>query len=754
MTKTNTQLFIVRLVLPMILTILFTSFKSKAFTKNSDITAVTRLYVAEGATGDGSSWTNAMGDLSTALNTALLNKAITEIWVKAGTYKPSGQPYNLNLGDARHNAFYLIDGVALLGGFAGNETSAFDRNPGMNPTILSGEIGAPGDADNCYHTVVSVNNAATASMGSFIIRDGNANGTGINTTISGVAVDASSGGGIVQYSSSAGIHTCTFTANKALLGGAIFLSGANTTPRITQCVIAGNTGVNGAGGIYNGINSTAYIRISTIAGNSSTGQGAGILNVQSAPSMEDIIVWGNNGPGLAGIADVNANPYLNASVVQGGHAGTNVLTVDPLLANLPDPDGPDDQWMTADDGLRPLPCSPVINKAYDIDFKPATDVTNGIRVFDTAMDMGAYELQSWRDGTSLGQNGDESFMSVPGGRGAVSRGIGFVVEDCRVIAKFEPVTIPGTTDNVRAKVMVAENAITTSGFHFVPRYYDIKSTLLQVYDVTTTLFYTQTEFDAFNAVAGDTKLPISPTDAIGKANLLLFEYPSNSTDLPIMPEDGTQPKMIDPDDSKIIWNAKLSRWEVSFVSSLYSRFFVTNGQKFPLKLVDFTAKVEEHTTKLEWLTAEEVNTSHFEIHRSMDAHSWEVLSVRPPATGSGGHRYSATDDEPLAGLTYYRLKMIDLDGSFAFSRIITADRFGFQARVFPNPASTRVEIEFANQPGTGSKAELVNLVGTVVWKGWVTGDKTSIEVGRLSKGIYLLRLQGAAGTKTRRVVIE
>jgi hypothetical protein len=88
-------------------------------------------YVNEAATGsnDGSSWANAYTDLQAALSAAASGD---EIWVAAGTYKPTATT-------DRGVSFALKDGVAVYGGFLGNEASRGDRNPAANVTILSGE---------------------------------------------------------------------------------------------------------------------------------------------------------------------------------------------------------------------------------------------------------------------------------------------------------------------------------------------------------------------------------------------------------------------------------------------------------------------------------------------------------------------------------------------------------------------------------------------------------------------------------------
>lgn len=107
------------------------------------------IYVNANATGanSGASWTNAFTDLQSALNSTC--PGITQIWVAAGTYKPTS-------GADRNISFVMKNGLAIYGGFSGNgtETMLSQRNWTTNVTTLSGDIGTVGSAtDNSYHVI-------------------------------------------------------------------------------------------------------------------------------------------------------------------------------------------------------------------------------------------------------------------------------------------------------------------------------------------------------------------------------------------------------------------------------------------------------------------------------------------------------------------------------------------------------------------------------------------------------------------------
>lgn len=713
--------------------------------------AANRLYVADGQSGGGSGWGDALGNLSDALNIAYGCAGITEIWVKAGTYKPSGYPYNASLTGPRHNAFYLINNVTIYGGFDGDEVTAGQRDPGANQTILSGDIGNAADiSDNTYHVLVSVSNNATARLDGFIVRDGNSSGTGLEPNISGVSAMAYGGGGILVHTSSPIISNCVFAGNNGWNGAGIYVFANSANPLITNCIMYGNSATDGGGGIFNGFNSGATIQNCTIAGNSSLGQGAGMYNFLLAqPTVSNTLIWGNTGAAPAGIHNNSSTPTVLYSLVQGGYAGTGIVDQDPLLANQADPAGADGKWMTADDGLKPLPCSPAINRGVNVFVTAGADILGLPRIYDVMVDIGAFELASYRDGTSLSQHGDAATNNVLGGTTS-----GFLASGCRILVQVTPNGPSPVIGEVQAKTFVEGSIITSSAVNFVQRHYEILPAVnAENATARIKLFFLQSEFDAFNASA-TAKLPTSPSDGTGKGNLLVIQYHGiSATGLP--GSYGGDITTIDPDDNNIVWNADLNRWEVSFDVVGFSGFFISNVDPLPLKLVSFTAKMVENTTLLEWLTAEEVNTSHFEIHRSADAQHWETLPEQPAAFGSGEHRYTAIDGAPLAGLNYYRLKMIDVDGSSAYSHIAVAERRNAsEMQVFPNPATTVLHFQPAPGSTVPSHIELLDMKGFVLINKELENGRTTLSVGYLPKGIYLLRVRSGVSIQVRKVAIE
>lgn len=165
----------------------------------------TRYYVKASATGtnNGTSWANAYTSLQSALTIAAAND---EIWVAAGTYKPT-------TGTDRAISFVMKNDLAIYGGFAGTETLLSERNYTTNVTILSGDIGTVNDnSDNSYHVISNFNINSTAILDGFTITKGKA-------SISG----NQDGGGMYNSSSSPSIANCIFTDNNANRWGGSYI---------------------------------------------------------------------------------------------------------------------------------------------------------------------------------------------------------------------------------------------------------------------------------------------------------------------------------------------------------------------------------------------------------------------------------------------------------------------------------------------------------------------------------------------------
>lgn len=177
-------------------------------------------------------------------------------------------------------------------------------------------------------------------------------------------------------------------------------------------------------------------------------------------------------------------------------------------------------------------------------------------------------------------------------------------------------------------------------------------------------------------------------------------------------------------------------------------YTIATESALPVTLISFETSTEMNTVHLAWATASEENSRGFEIERSTNASDWTnigFVASQSSETGSASRLdYSFTDTSIRKGISYYRLKMIDQDGTFAYSQIrsIRVDG-GDQPLVYPNPVADGELTIGPSAPGP-HRVEVSNLAGIRVMQ-LHSGDHRRLDVRRLATGMYILRVISASG---------
>ncbi|MCK6489145.1 MAG: hypothetical protein L6R48_12595, partial [Planctomycetes bacterium] len=338
--------------------------------------------------GTGSSW----GSTLTLQNALAQANAGDEIWVKTGTYKPHASD--------RLVSFIIPAGVTVYGGFAGSETAVSQRNWGTNQTILNGDVDNDGlDAGNSRHVVVL---ASSGVLDGFVVSGGWTDNTGSYDN---------KGGGILLNAGSGTVRHCVITGNAAYRGGGVSIQ-AGATPTFSNCLFVTNQGnayASPAGGaMFVSDTGTAPTFVNClIAGNGGGGMtnGAGVNITSSATAtFRNTIVWANTAGTNPNVALSSATATWYNCDVQGsggsaawqssfGTNGGGNLDVDPQFVNPSDHNGPDDKWMTADDGVLNRGASPVVN-AGSATLAPGDDILGRSRpvgATGSGYDIGPFE---------------------------------------------------------------------------------------------------------------------------------------------------------------------------------------------------------------------------------------------------------------------------------------------------------------------------------------------------------------------------
>lgn len=216
------------------------------FTINLQLSATNIIFVKENATGNGTSWENATGDLQAALQAATKG---TQIWVAEGIYYPANCDRCNDR--ARGISFNVKDGVELYGGFSGEETKLLQRKWKLHPTTLSGNIGRADNLDNSFSILYTRNVSKATVIDGFLVTDGNADGLAVERDFTragaGLYNDGENG------ASNPTVRNCIFMYNQASEGGAIFNNGYQGTanPNIKNCTFVSNIAATSGGAVFN-----------------------------------------------------------------------------------------------------------------------------------------------------------------------------------------------------------------------------------------------------------------------------------------------------------------------------------------------------------------------------------------------------------------------------------------------------------------------------------------------------------------------
>ncbi|MCC6370570.1 MAG: T9SS type A sorting domain-containing protein [Bacteroidia bacterium] len=234
----------------------------------------------------------------------------------------------------------------------------------------------------------------------------------------------------------------------------------------------------------------------------------------------------------------------------------------------------------------------------------------------------------------------------------------------------------------------------------------------------------------------DNGVPISPGTA---ANYELLYRSTPAGNFTIVP--GTT-KSVSGDQVLFLLDA--ANVTTNFYYTLGTRSVVASP--LPVELLGFTAERDNNTARLSWATASEKNSKYFLVQRLNSDGLFENIGDPIIAAGYSNTKrdYMLTDKAPKAGTNYYRLQMVDKDGSNAYSEIKSVE---FDAElaptVFPNPGKEIVTVfncrKFDN-------LSVHNVLGQVVYKANIQGNQAEIDMTLLPDGIYFLVLLKQDGT--------
>ena len=213
------------------------------------------------------------------------------------------------------------------------------------------------------------------------------------------------------------------------------------------------------------------------------------------------------------------------------------------------------------------------------------------------------------------------------------------------------------------------------------------------------------------------------------------------------------------DASQQFWEFYSKEWSITTQRPVLIISFNDNTA-LPIELIEFKVQKENERVKLNWTTASETNNKFFTIQRSLDAINFEEIgTILGAGNSSVTLNYTLYDDNPYEGLTYYRLKQIDFNGDFSYSKIKTVYFSKISIiKIYPNPAKNYVNIIVGTPNETAIDLVVFNHLGQKIIeekKKTLKGYNTiNLNIERLRPGNYVFQVTTPNGEHIENIFIK
>lgn len=201
--------------------------------------------------------------------------------------------------------------------------------------------------------------------------------------------------------------------------------------------------------------------------------------------------------------------------------------------------------------------------------------------------------------------------------------------------------------------------------------------------------------------------------------------------------------------------------------SSFSRFTLAGNlagaNPLPVELISFNASSEGSHNSVDWKSAVETNFNHYELESSEDGINFTKIStVNPMGNIATLNNYNYLDFNPYIPITYYRLKMVDLDYTFKYSQVIAVENGSNKTVtlvVFPNPASNELYVKLSAPNEKTATIDIKDILGRTIYLKTLelsqTADNTYINTFNFASGTYIVNvLAGNSISENVKVIIN
>ncbi len=269
-----------------------------------------------------------------------------------------------------------------------------------------------------------------------------------------------------------------------------------------------------------------------------------------------------------------------------------------------------------------------------------------------------------------------------------------------------------------------------------------------------TLYFTTAELTALQAAANTTRYQFSGYDLY----VTKFDGGGNGTFTPPCTGGTGGCGMVTGRSVPAVFGAYNGDHFVSFTINSFSTFYVHPAlfpfAPLPVELISFNGWNAGAVNQLQWKTASEKNTAKFIVEKSIDGVTYTSIGEQTAAGNSTTTlSYSLSDNQPVIGNNYYRLKTVDIDGKFSYSDVINipvneAYTNSF-TRVYPNPTKGNLNVEIQSSTTSNTKIVVFDVVGKKIFEketSLVKGINTlTFDVADYADGAYILQFTDSTG---------
>ncbi len=691
-----------------------------AFKMNAQTTYYVKTDGA-GAAVNATSWATASNDLQSVINAA---QSGDKIFVAKGTYTPNSLVNTADAITSKDYAFVLKNGVNVYGGFAGTESSETQRVAG-NETILSGDLSGNdvdetgantntymtlNKTDNIYHVVLAIGLTNVTVFDGFTVTKGDASASAASTvTVNSKSIDRRLGGGIYILESNASlkISNVKVTINRANgdgdtsggCGSGMYIN--NSSPTIENCEITKSFNMNAApktaGSNYGSgmslvVSSHATITNTVFSENFGSYGGAVAIN-GSNPTFTNCTFKGNRGGGRGGAIDIRgAFPTFTSCLFSENTA-------------------------TGSGGGAVYNYTGRASFLNCIFYKNSAATTNGA----------AYGSQNNNYGAIFINNTFYENRNNYGGA-ATNFSAGIYVSAVGTSASY-----PDKKTYLYNNIFFSNTTANTTN---TPDIYAADAALLGAVNnniVQQTPYITANQGNLTN---------VNPLFISVTPGHIAFLAPQLTSPAKDAGSNGDNSTTVD-------FNGRARKNGTIDIGA------VEYHDVLPVSFIGFTAKATLRGTQLSWKVASETNNKQYIVSRSTDGKDYQLVAkVKGAGTSNNSLNYSYTDQTAINGTYYYQLEQEDLDGTINYlaTQVVKNSLTENNVNVYPNPTKGIATIALTD--GLYNRYSVIGLQGTTVLSGNInSADKLlELNLSELSTGTYIIKLAGANGNKSVRII--